>query len=120
MREFFVVELGLATDDIVRLAIAFVLFGVSLFAFLRTRGVATTFLLVGSAAYLGKQLFWDFLHYLVTYALVHPGVGWVRFFYPTDANAPWTTQVALALLFLSILFPLGVIIFLVEAVRKHL
>ena len=121
MREIFVLGfMDLTTDDIVRLVIAFVLLGVSILLFRRGRSIVTSFLLVGSAAYLAKHLFWDFLGFLAPYMLLHPDSSFGRLFYPTDANAPWTNHVALALLFLSGLFPIGVLLYVITALRKHL
>jgi hypothetical protein len=106
--------------EVVRLVVSIVLFGISVALFRRSRALTTSLLLVGSFAYAAKHVFWDFVGFLAPYRLLHPDSAFAQIFYPTDASAPWANDVVLALFFVSMLFPIGVLLYVITAVRKHL
>src|SRR4051812_49018850 len=111
----------LTPGDIAWCAISLAIFIASIVLYRRRRHtVATTFLLVGSAAYLAKHIFWNFVGVMMFYRLDQPDSALANLFYPTDASAPWTDQLVKALLFLSVLFPLGLLLSLITALRNHL
>jgi hypothetical protein len=106
--------------DIIRLVISIVVFGVCIFVFCRRRNLATVLLLLGSLAYAAKQVFSDFMLFIMPYRMRNQSSRFLHVFYPTDASAPWTGTVD-ALLFYSgiVLVPLGLILYLAAAMQRR-
>jgi hypothetical protein len=102
------------------LAASVAIFVFSVVAF-RRRRIDTFLLLIGSSAFLAKRLFWDvFMLFFLGYC-EHSDSAFVQIFYPgCHASAPWTSNLAITLLGISLLFPVGVAVFLVKATRTHL
>ena len=98
------------------------IFVVSIIAFRHRRRIDTWLLLIGSSAFLAKHLFWDvFMLFLLGYQVVQESSAFAQIFYPgAHASAPWTSYLAMSLLGISLLFPTGVVVYLVKATRTHL
>jgi hypothetical protein len=79
-------------------------------------------LLIGSSAFFAKYLFWDvFMLFLLGYLSGHEDSAFAQIFYPgAHASAPWTSYLAMSLVGISLLFPIGVVVYLVKATRTHL
>jgi hypothetical protein len=103
------------------LAVSVAIFVLSVVAFRRRHCIDTLLLLIGSSAFLAKHLFWDvFMLFLLGYC-EHSDSAFVQIFYPgCHASAQWTSNLAVTLLGISLLFPIGVVVFLVNATRTHL
>ena len=110
----------LTIGDVVWFGVALMMFVASVVLFRRRHAVATVFLLIGSSAYLAKHIFWNFVAFMMPHALDHPDSPLAKLLYPTDASAPWTDQLVKALLLVTVLFPLGLLLYCITAVRKHL
>src|SRR5438477_11066830 len=94
------------------LAASVAIFVLSIIAFRRRRRIDTLLLLIGSSAFLAKHLFWDvFMLFLLGY-IEHTDSGFVEIFYPgRHVSAQWTSNLAVTLLGISLLFPVGVVVF---------
>ena len=112
---------SLRPSDWAWLAVSLVLVTVSALAFRHRRGLDTSLLLIGSSALLAEHVFWDLFMVLVSYYdLAQPTSAFASLFYPGDASAPWTSVVAMTLLAISLLWPVGALIYLVRMARTHL
>jgi len=77
-------------------------------------------LVVGSSAYAAKQLFWLFIRLIGSYKMTHVDSQLAHFFVPTSTPAEWVFIFRNTLLFLSILFPVGLILGFVRYIQiKH-
>src|SRR4051794_10559567 len=103
------------------LATSVVIFVLSIIAFRRRRRIDTLLLLIGSSAFFAKHLFWGvFMLFLLGYQIKHENSAFAQIFYPGGhASAPWTSYLALSLVGISLLCPIGVIVYLVKATRTH-
>ena len=112
---------SLRPSDWAWLAVSLVLVTISTRVFRRRRGLDTSLLLIGSSALLAEHAFWDLFMVLVSYYhLAQPASAFASLFYPGDSSAPWTSAVAMTLLAISLLWPVGALIYLVRMVRTHL
>jgi hypothetical protein len=103
------------------LAASVAIFVLSIIAFRRRRRIDTWLLLIGSSAFFAKYLFWDvFMLFLLGDQVEHEGSAFAQIFYPGGhASAPWTSYVAMSLLVVSLLFPVGVVICIVQSLRTR-
>jgi len=121
MVEHFTIFFTLLTaSDIGWFVVALVMLIASVVLYRRCRSAATALLLIGSAAYLAKHIFWNCVLFMLPFALDNPDSRLARVFYPTDASAPWTDQLVKALLFISLFFPVGLLLYCITAARNHL
>ena len=106
----------------VSLAASVAIFVLSIIAFRRRRRIDTLLLLIGSSAFFAKHLFWEVLMlFLLGYVSGHEDSAFAQIFYPgAHASAPWTSYLAMSLIGISLLFPIGVGVYLVKATRAHL
>src|ERR1700693_2527313 len=99
---------GFVANDIVWFILTAILLVIAIATFRRKEAWSVA-LLVGSASYTAKQIFWWFIGVIGQYKMTHVDSRFAHVFYPTDTPGQWVYTFKNTLRFFSILLPVGLV-----------
>jgi hypothetical protein len=106
---------GFVANDIVWFILTVALLVISIATFRRKERWSVA-LLVGTAAYTVEQVFWWFVGVVGLYKMTHVDSQFAHVFYPACTPSEWVYTLKNALLFFSVLLPVGVVLWTIQYV----